>query len=159
MYKFHNIPYPKLPKKPDWPTQHFMLTIAPKQSYQSEKLYYYACIFILIMLRKNSEKRFHTAGARIVNSTKLPPDFFRPTKSLEKGRYFHRNASQPHQPLPPHTKFCSTVNPLLLTFNRSASLNKLDRPLRYSCTEGERLDWGNAASKGSTKLPRLSMEK
>ena len=36
------------------------------------------------MLRKNlSEKRFHTAGARIPISRKLPSDFFTPNLFLE----------------------------------------------------------------------------
>jgi hypothetical protein len=90
-------------------------------------------IYLYSMQRKNSEKRFHTAGARIVNSSKLPPDFFRPNH--EKGAPFRLHRSQPHQRPPAHARTVSAIGPLLVTFHRSASQNKLENELRYSCGE------------------------
>lgn len=129
-------PQPPLP--PELPPQKFMNKPICPLSPPTRAIYSkFLFIYLYSMQRKNSEARFHTAGARIVNSTKLPPDFFKPQP--EKGVHFRLHRSQPHQkPYLTHNRTVSAVDTLFVTFHRSASQNKLEPPLRYSCGDERR---------------------
>ena len=78
------------------------------------------------MIKKNtSEKRFNTAAARIMVSTRLPSDFFLPSREKdekESSLWSHRREDREKQYI---SESSGKKQPLLFTFYRSSSEDKL----------------------------------
>lgn len=112
------------------------------------------------MLKKNiSERRFNTAAARIMLSSKLPSDFFLPSREKE-GResslWSHRNEDE--EANSPQESFVKR-DPLLFTFHRSRSEDKLKKckPLWPSESPAPKLFSNSHPKKVQTKLPPVSL--
>ena len=106
------------------------------------------------MIRKNSnERRFNTAGARIMLSSKLPSDFFLPPREKdchESSLWLHR-----HESLERHPPSNGTKDPLLFTFHRSNSQDKIR--LRDCLLPHAPFKNTNSSKIAQTKLPPVSV--
>ena len=110
------------------------------------------------MIRKNPfERRFNTAGARIMMSSKLPSDFFLPSR--EKDGRESSLCSYRHEDMEKHC--CISLNkgkdPLLFTFHKSSSTDKIK--LRHHELPESLLLINKISGKLSTttKLPPVSL--
>ncbi len=78
------------------------------------------------MIKKNIyERRFNTAGARIVISNKLPSDFFLPSREKDKDSSLWSRTSHRHEDIEKLPPPLAPKDPLLFTFHRSSSEDKL----------------------------------
>ena len=107
------------------------------------------------MIKKNaSERRFNTAAARIMVSSKLPSDFFLPSREKEtrdSSLWAHRHDDVEKTP----NDLPLRKDPLLFTFHRSSSEDKLkSRLFLWPHDAPSRTD---APRKSQTKLPPVSL--
>jgi hypothetical protein len=109
------------------------------------------------MIRKNPfERRFNTAGARIMMTNKLPSDFFLPSR--EKDGRESSLCSYRHEDMEKHSYISlnKDKDPLLFTFHKSSSTDKI-KVRRYELPEKLLLKNNSSSKLETTKLPPVSL--